>query len=60
MKDLKRELENMPYDKMFENANGQEELCHATGYEVCCGNPDVPGDWWDEYIDSLGDTHLGR
>lgn len=32
---LKRELETMPFDKAFETENGNEELCHATGYEVC-------------------------
>lgn len=56
---FRRELETMPFDKAF-TVNGNEELCNATGYEVCEGNPDDPSDWWNEYIDSNGDIHLGR
>lgn len=49
----------MPFDKRFDTANG-DELCHATGYEVCNGNPENPADWWEEYIDSNGELHYGR
>ena len=54
MKDLRVELDYMPFDKRFETADGSE-LCHATGYEVF-----VDGEWWVEYIDSNGDLHYGR
>ena len=36
----RKELEKMPYDR-----NG----AHATGLEVCLGDPTNPADWWDEY-----------
>ena len=55
-----RELETMPFDKMFEVAEGRQELCHATGIEVCFGNPDNLADWWNEYQDSEGDFWYGR
>lgn len=58
-KELRRELEEMPIDKVFFTENG-EELCHATGFEVCNGNPNDPSDWWNEYEDSEGDFHYGR
>ena len=47
---MKRELETMPFDHEFNN-----ELCHATGYEVC-----IDGIWWNEYEDSEGNLHYGR
>lgn len=50
----REELEVMPFDKVFD-VNGSEELCHATGYEVFYDN-----EWWNEYIDSDGEIHLGR
>lgn len=56
---LRRELDYIPYDHVF-MVNGNEELCHATGYEVCEGNPEDSSDWWNEYIDSNGDIQLGR
>jgi len=40
----------MPFDKRFDN-----ELCHATGYEVL-----IDGEWWDEYVDGEGEYHYGR
>ena len=49
-----RKLDQMPYDKVFD-VNGNEELCHATGWELYEG-----GEWWNEYIDSNGDYHYGR
>ena len=49
-----RELEKMPFDKVF-YVDGQEELCHATGYEVM-----IDGVWWNEYVDSNDQTHYGR
>ena len=55
MEELRRELKEMPFDKEFDG-----ELCHATGFEVCEGNPENPADWWNEYEDSLGELHLGR
>ena len=51
---MKRELETMPYDHVFWTSQG-EELCHATGYEVCRN-----GEWWNEYQDSDGEYHYGR
>lgn len=58
---MRRELEKMPFDKMFELDNHyHQELCHATGYEVCLGDPDNSVDWWNEYEDSNGDLHYGR
>lgn len=46
----RRELDEMPFDKRFDN-----ELCHATGYEV-----NIDNEWWNEYIDSEGEYHYGR
>lgn len=57
--EMRRELDEMPFDKVFSTENG-EEFCHSTGYEVCNGNPDEPADWWNEYEDSEGDLHYGR
>ena len=59
MKEFRRRLENMPFDKAFE-IDGNVELCHATGDEVCLGDPDNPSDWWNEYIDSNGELQYGR
>lgn len=50
-----RKLNEMAYDKTFDGEN-----CHATGYVVCLGNENNPGDWWVEYIDSKGVLHYGR
>ena len=49
-----RRLDEMPFDKVF-SVNGNEELCHATGYEVFKN-----GQWWNEYEDSEGELHYGR
>lgn len=57
--ELRRELPQMPYDHVFETENGNEELCHATGYEVCLGNPDNLQDWWLEYTDREGNLYYG-
>lgn len=56
---MRRELKTMPFDKVFE-VNGNEEMCHSTGYEVCEGNPENSADWWNEYEDSEGNLHYGR
>lgn len=56
---MRRKLEVMPFDKRFD-VNGNTELCHATGWEVCDGDPENPADWWEEFVDSNGDFHLGR
>lgn len=51
MKEIKREwLPEMPFDMAFNN-----ELCHATGYEVFDGC-----EWWNEYEDSDGNLYYGR
>jgi hypothetical protein len=50
----KRQLPMMPYDKAFD-VDGNEELCHTTGFEVLDG-----GVWWNEYVDSNGDFHYGN
>ena len=47
----RRELETMPFD-----INGM----HATGYEVCHGDPSDLADWWLEYEDADGDPHYYR
>lgn len=54
---MRRKLDEMPFDRSFD---GGFSLCHATGYEVCLGNPDNPADWWNEYEDSEGNLHYGR
>lgn len=59
MNELRRELDTMPFDKVFITENGNE-LCHATGYEVCDGNPKNSADWWNEYTDSEGNLYYGR
>ena len=56
---LRRALPQMPYDHAFETSSGNEELCHATGYEVCMGNPDNCQDWWFEYTDKEGNLYYG-
>lgn len=53
----KQRLQSMPFDKVFITESGNEELCHATGYEVQFPGSD---DWWNEYIDSAGELHYGR
>lgn len=58
--EIRRELERIPFDKRFELPNGNEELCHSTGYEVCDGDPNAPGNWWNEYEDSDGNLYYGR
>ena len=52
-----RQLDYMPFDKSFD---GGFTLCHATGYEVCFGNPNNPADWWNEYEDRDGNLEYGR
>ena len=54
-----RKLDTMPFDMAFNTGNG-EELCHATGKEVCFGDPSNPADWWNEYQDSTGGYWYGR
>lgn len=61
MNELRRELEIMPFDKTFiTSENGNEELCHSTGYEVCNGDPSDAANWWNEYEDSNGNLYYGR
>lgn len=50
----RRELREMPFDKVFQTENGQES-CHATGYEVWDGEI-----WWNEYEDSQNNLHYGN
>lgn len=49
-----RELKTMPFDHIF-IVDGNEELCHATGYEML-----EDGIWWNEYIDHNGEFHYGN
>lgn len=49
-----RELKTMPFDHVF-IVDGNEELCHATGYEML-----EDGIWWNEYIDHNGEFHYGN
>jgi len=52
----RRKLEEIPFDMTFDLYDGSgRELCHATGYEVFDN-----GEWWNEYMDSTGETHFGR
>ena len=50
----RRWLPMTPYDKAFE-VDGNEQLCHAAGYEVM-----IDGELWNEYKDANGDFHYGR
>lgn len=54
-----RELEKIPFDKVFEY-KGNECLCHATGLEVCLGDPYNERDWWNEYVLPDGTFEYGR
>lgn len=59
---IERELEEMPFDMRFTTEDGNDQLCHATGIEVCFDGDD-PSDianWWNEYIDTEGNYHYGR
>lgn len=56
---LRRALPQMPFDHVFETENGNEELCHATGFEVCLGDPSNCQDWWFEYTDREGNLYYG-
>lgn len=37
----RRKLEEMPFDKRFDLPDGNEGLCHATGWEICDGDPNI-------------------
>ena len=55
------ELENGSngiFDQTFSTESGNEENCHATGYEL--RNSDDCSDWWLEFEDSHGKLHYGR
>ena len=54
MEENYRELDYVPYDHSFITDNGNEELCHATGYEWFDGSR-----WWNEYEDSEGNLYYG-
>lgn len=56
---MRRQLGEMPFDKVFFTEKG-EELCRATGYEICDGDPENLADWWNEYQDADGNYHYGR
>lgn len=60
MKITRRRLETMPFAKVFETSDGNEQLCNATGYEECFGDINNPGDWWNEYEDINGNLYYGR
>lgn len=51
----RRKLDEMPFDHVF-SVNGNEELLHATGYEVLGSD----GIWWNEYQDSKGNLYYGN
>lgn len=59
---MRRELETMPFAKAFETENGNEELCNATGLEVCFDgdDPSKLENWWNEYRDVDGNLYYGR
>lgn len=53
------------FDHSFQ-VDGNQELCHSTGYEVLMdmgtdidGNP-LGQEWWDEFEDSNGDLHYSN
>ena len=46
------------FDQTFSTESGNEENCHATGYEL--RNSDDCSDWWLEFEDSHGKLHYGR
>ena len=52
---MRRELAEMPFDREFDGIS-----CHATGFEVCDGNPLNPADLWNEYTDTEGNLYYGR
>lgn len=52
----RRQLDEMPFDKVFE-FEGNDILCHATGYEVLIEGDDT---WWNEYILPDGSPAYGR
>lgn len=56
-----RVLDDIPFDKVF-YVNGNEELCHSTGIEVCrmTEDPTNYANWFNEYEDSEGEFHYGR
>ena len=54
-----RELAEMPADKVF-YIDGRPEMCHATGFEICDGEPEDQAAWWNEYQDSKNNYHYGR
>ncbi len=56
------ELETMPFDKVFETANGKEN-CHATGFAVQFNGEKTPlgsPKFWNEYEDSEGNLYYGN
>lgn len=56
MKEIRRKLDTMPADMRFWIDETKNKLCHATGYEVCSGDPENPANWWNEYVDNDGFT----
>ena len=55
IKEVRRHLSKMPFDKMFDLGKGFTGWCHATGDEVY-----FPGlGWWTEYVDQEGNLHYG-
>ena len=54
--EMRRELEDyIAYDRCIGGV-----WCTPTGYEVCMGNPDNPGDWWVEYEGPNGEMEYSR
>ena len=56
MKVLKREPSERIYSDHSFMVDGNETLCHHTGYEVLMDD----GIWWLEYEDPNGDIHYGN
>lgn len=50
----RREENTIRFDHAF-YVDGNEELCHHTGYEVF-----IDGIWWGEFEDRNGDLHYGN
>lgn len=60
IRETRRQLETMPFDRMVELSDGNQTLAHATGFEVCFGDTANLADWWNEYQTPEGEICYGR
>lgn len=47
----------VPFDKEVQLVDGSYEIIHATGYEVCVGDPNNFVDWEYQYEDREGNRY---